>query len=278
LQQLTASDGAEIGYTDEGGGRPLVLLHGLMAHGGFFRLQRELLDSFRLIALDFRGHGRTQAASGGASVARLAADVEELAEKLDLRGAIGIGWSLGAAILWRVLAGSAGDRFAGSVTIDMAPRVRNEDDWQLGISAELCDARTAAIRDDYSDFAVAAGHAIFSQPLVDGTRELAEWSSFEFAKNDPAAIDAVWTSLVADDFRNDLPLISQPSLIVHGLKSQLYGPATARYLERSLQRACAVPFEGSGHAPHLEEPKKFNDLIREFAASLPAPRKAHATA
>jgi hypothetical protein len=42
LRQFTASDGARIAFRDSGSGRPLVLLHGLMAHSGFFAAQHEL--------------------------------------------------------------------------------------------------------------------------------------------------------------------------------------------------------------------------------------------
>jgi pimeloyl-ACP methyl ester carboxylesterase len=36
LHVFTASDGARIAYRDSGRGTPIVLLHGLMAHAGFF--------------------------------------------------------------------------------------------------------------------------------------------------------------------------------------------------------------------------------------------------
>ena len=62
---------------------------------------------------------------------------------LGLEGAVGVGWSLGATILWHVLAGPAGRRFAGAVVIDMTARVRNDDGWDLGLSPEACEARSA---------------------------------------------------------------------------------------------------------------------------------------
>jgi non-heme chloroperoxidase len=107
LRHFTASDGVSIAYRDEGAGRPLVLLHGLMAHGGFFRAQHELEREFRLLTIDLRGHGLSPAPAEGLSVDRLGADVAELVEALDLGGAVGIGWSLGATVLWHVLAGPA---------------------------------------------------------------------------------------------------------------------------------------------------------------------------
>jgi pimeloyl-[acyl-carrier protein] methyl ester esterase len=268
LRQFTASDGARIAYRDNGDGRPLVLLHGLMAHGGFFPGQQALADHFRLIAIDLRGHGASAAAGGSLTVAQLARDVSEIAQALDLRDVIGIGWSLGASVLWNVLSGPAGDRFAASVVVDMTARVENVDGWDLGLSPEACRLRSAAIASDFEAFAMAAGQAIFSQPISERMRDTADWASAEFARNDGATIGSVWKSLVAEDFRPLLPAIEQPTLIIHGRHSQLYDAATAQYLARALPNAHEIEFEGSGHAPQLEQAELFNTTIRDFADSL----------
>jgi pimeloyl-[acyl-carrier protein] methyl ester esterase len=268
LRQFTAPDGAHIAYRDEGEGRPLVLLHGLMAHSGFFAPQAALERDFRLISIDLRGHGASRAAGGALTVEQLAGDVAGIADSLGLEGAIGIGWSLGASVLWQVLAGPAGGRFAGAVVVDMTARVMNGGDWQLGLSPEACDARTAAIAEDFETFAVAAGQAIFAQPIAEAFRDRAAWASLEFARNDPAAIGSLWASLVARDFRPLLGRIRQPTLIVHGAHSQLYGGATARHLAGVLPDAEVIEFAASGHAPQIEEPEKFNETVRAFAASL----------
>ena len=268
MPHFTARDGARIAFGDEGVGRPIVLLHGMMAHRGFFRGQEALAQEFRLVSVDLRGHGLSPAAAG-LDVATLADDVAGLVEELDLRGAIGVGWSLGASILWRLLSGAASNRFAGAVIVDMTPKVLNESDWQLGLTRELCDARRQAMSENYEAFAAAAGSAIFAQPVREEHRPLAGWAGAEFARNDAAAIAAIWTSLVEEDQRAALPAITQPTLVVHGAHSQLYGAATAEHLVAALPNAKAVRFPHSGHAPHLEEPERFNTLVHEFAASLP---------
>ena len=271
MEAFTASDGGVIAYRDEGprdaSARPLLLLHGLMAHGDFFREQAALADRFRLITVDLRGHGRSEAAN--VTVERAAADIAELVEALDLHDAIGIGWSLGATILWHVLAGPAASRFAGAVVVDMTARVRNAADWDLGLSPEACEARSAAIRNDYPAFASNAGQAIFAQPVVEAQRATAAWASAEFARNDPAAIAELWASLEQQDLRPLLSEIRHPTLIVHGAQSQLYGADTADHLVAALPNARAVRFARSGHAPHLEEPVLFNRTVIDFAASLP---------
>jgi pimeloyl-ACP methyl ester carboxylesterase len=283
LKHFTASDGARIAFDDEGEGRPLLLLHGLMAHSGFFEKQRELADGFRLVRPDLRGHGASSAAaaadgSAGLTIERLAADVAELADRLDLKDAVAVGWSLGASVLFRLLAGPASARFAGAVIVDMTPRVLNQDDWTLGLSAEVCGARLQAIREDFDGFAASAGAAIFAQPPKDGGKALAEWAGAEFARNDPASVAALWSSLVGADLRPLLPRIAQPTLVVHGAQSHLYGADTADHLVAALPDAAAVEFAESGHAPHLEQPELFNRTLRDFAASLPRVRETQTIA
>ena len=269
MQRFTTSDGARIAYRETGRGTPVVLLHGLMAHAGFFEAQAALADDFRIIAIDLRGHGESAAAAGEApGVERMAADVAELAEALALEGAIGVGWSLGATILWHVLAGPAGRRFAGAVVVDMTARVRNDDEWDLGLSPEACEARSIAIRDDFESFALTAGQAIFAQPVAAEHRALADWASRQFARNDPGAMASVWASLVRQDVRALLDRIQHPTLIVHGGRSELYGEDTASHLVATLPHARAVRFEHSGHAPHLEEPELFNATLKDFADQL----------
>ena len=269
MNGFTAADGTKIAYRDSGNGTPIVLLHGLMAHGGFFRAQDELSRDHRVITVDLRSHGESGGGNGAApTVEQMAADIAELAEALDLEGAIGVGWSLGATILWHVLAGPAARRFAGAVVVDMTARVRNDAEWDLGLSPEACEARTIAIRDDYESFALTAGQAIFAQPVAPEHRKLADWASLQFARNDPEAIASIWASLIRQDMRALLDRIEHPTLIVHGGRSELYGEDTASHLVAALPHARAIRFEHSGHAPHLEEPELFNATLKDFAARL----------
>ncbi len=274
MQHFTASDGARIVYEDEGEGRPLVLLHGLMAHRGFFEEQRPLAADFRIVRIDLRGHGESRAGAG-LTIERLAADVAELTAALDLNDAIGVGWSLGASVLWQVLSGAAAERFAGAVIVDMTPRVLNDEEWTLGLSREACEARRQAIETDFATFANSAGQAIFAQP---GNPHKARWAGEEFQRNDGAAISALWSSLVEQDFRSALGRIRQPTLIAHGAHSHLYGSDTADYLGAAIPNSKILEFDQSGHSPHIEQAALFNQAIKDFAASLPRIREPHITA
>ena len=278
MKHFTAADGARIAFEDEGEGRPLLLLHGLMAHQGFFESQRELARDFRLIRLDLRGHGESRANGTAPTVEMLADDVARLAEHLQIEDAVAVGWSLGASVLWRLLAGPAGHRFAGAVVIDMTPRVLNEGEWTLGLSRDVVEGRAQAIRDDFASFAQSAGAAIFAQPVDAERQKLADWAGAEFARTDPKAIEALWGSLAEEDLRPLLSRIEQPTLIVHGIQSHLYGADTADHLVGALPNARAVAFHRSGHAPHMEQPELFNRTLKAFAASLPPVLQPQTTA
>jgi pimeloyl-ACP methyl ester carboxylesterase len=102
---------------------------------------------------------------------------------------------------------------------------------------------------------------------------MADWASVEFARNDPAAIGSVWASLVRQDVRALLRRIEHPTLIVHGARSRLYGDDTADHLVAALPKASAVRFDRSGHAPHLEEPLLFNQILKDFAVRLSRARQ-----
>lgn len=276
MHYFAASDGARIAYRDQGAGRPILFLHGLMAHSGFFHGQDRLADAFRLIAVDLRAHGGSRAPGQHPAVAQLADDVAALCQHLGLEGVIGVGWSLGGSILWDLLSGPARNRFAGGVIVDMTPRVENGPDWPLGLAADHVAQRSAAMAADFPAFAAAAGRAIFAD--AERNRGDAEWAAEEFQKNDPEAIGALWQSLAREDYRDRLPRIDTAMLVAHGARSHLYGPATAEYIAAAMPNARRIQFDQSGHSPHIEQPDLFNQILTDFAASLPSVPKPHETA
>lgn len=120
---VTTAAGVRIVGTESGVGvgRPLVLLHALGEQGGDWDgIVRERFDRrFRTIALDLRGHGRSDW-PGDYSVDLMSRDV---AEVLDLRGvadAVVVGHSLGGAVGFD-LAVRRPDLVAALVAEDVAP-------------------------------------------------------------------------------------------------------------------------------------------------------------
>lgn len=274
MPELRLSDGALIAYEDVGHGRPLLLIHGWGTRASFFAPQLDgLADGFRLIAPDLRGHGQSRQHGAGADIPRLAADITELAEALDLHGILAIGWSMGAMVLWQaLLEGGLRQRTAGLVSIDMAPKVLNGPDWPHGLrGSHPAKAGTQALdlmRHGWSTVAPRIAARIFAQGQEAERAVLRRWAAMEIAGADPAAMASLWASLTALDFRDRLPGLDLPVLVSFGQLSRLYPAETAAFLAGLLPRSHLLGFPLSGHAPQLEEPSAFNQAIRDFAAHL----------
>lgn len=262
FQSFIAEDGARIAYRDEGEGRPLLLLHGLNAHGGFFAPQAHALqDRFRIIRPDFRGHGRT-AATPAPDIARLAQDMAQLIQHLGLEKIVGVGWSMGAMVLWELLNGPATAAFAGMVVIDMSPRLLAEPGWSLGLIDRAM--REPPARETALERGRRIAGLIFAERGARRPMLIERWGA-ELGKADPDAVMALGASLYAQDYRAALGSITVPTLVAHGAASRFYPAQTSRFIADRVARGRMETFPQSGHAPHLEEAERFTKSLAAFA-------------
>lgn len=102
---IVTSDGAELAVIERGHGRPVVLVHGVVLSSLCWHRQLEDLGGeARVIAYDQRGHGESTSGRQGLTLDRLADDLFEVLERLDVRGAVLVGHSLGGMVAMRLLA------------------------------------------------------------------------------------------------------------------------------------------------------------------------------
>lgn len=86
-------------YQEKGKGTPLILLHGNGENGDYFRYQIEHFSkSYRVIALDTRGHGKSPRGTAPFTMEQFAEDLNGLMVKLEIPKAIILGFSDGANI------------------------------------------------------------------------------------------------------------------------------------------------------------------------------------
>jgi pimeloyl-ACP methyl ester carboxylesterase len=69
------------------------------------------------------------------------------------------------------------------------------------------------------------------------------------------------------DFRDRIPEISCPTLIVWGRNDEIVPVQDAYEFERLIPGAKRVIFEDTGHVPMLERPARFNRVLEEFLAA-----------
>ncbi len=270
---FTLDDGAQLRYREVGSGRPLLLVHGWGVAGACFEpLARALEGEWRLVVPDLRGHGDSPPIGAEQGFPTLVEDVAALIEALDLREVVVVGWSMGALLAWALTQHDPQQRLAGLVTIDMVPRLLNDDSWPHGLRAgqdgSVYDEVARRMLESWPSFTRIFVPRIFAIGTHGQRRELAEWLIRMGEGNDPSSMARLWRSMVEQDLRDTLRAIELPSLVVYGEQSQLYKPAASEWVAAQLPAARLRAFARSGHAPHLEEPEKFIDELLAFLASV----------
>src|SRR4051812_44998403 len=116
------TDGVRLAWCDLGGdGQPVLLLHGLAGHADEWRQTASwLTQRCRVVALDARGHGRSQRLPDDVSPAAQVADASFTIEHLGLSPVVVVGQSLGGLTALS-LADERPDLVRGLVVVDASP-------------------------------------------------------------------------------------------------------------------------------------------------------------
>lgn len=268
-QYVTCSDGVRLAYEKFGASGPVVvLLHGWSGSRNYFdRNARALSKKFQVYAYDHRFHGESDSPKWGFHVARLAADLKEFLEKLELQEVTVVGASMGAAVLWAYIELFGEERLARAAFVDQAPLQWHTEEWKLGSTG--CYDTESLVRLQcalkYQFHAVAQGNcaACLAVPLGKQAEQvLVE----ETLRCDPLALGKLMADHAQLDWRPLLPRVRIPCLNIIGAKSQVF-PAEGVSAVTSLIKEChEITFENASHWLYLEEPDKFNAIISEFAA------------
>ncbi|MNN22409.1 3-oxoadipate enol-lactonase 2 [compost metagenome] len=92
-------NGITMAYEDRGQGDTVVLLHGFCGSSAYWEIVQPLLvQSYRVIIPDLRGHGASGAPIGAYSIDQMADDVLQLLEKLEINKFALLGHSMGGYI------------------------------------------------------------------------------------------------------------------------------------------------------------------------------------
>jgi pimeloyl-ACP methyl ester carboxylesterase len=242
----TASDGIELAYRELGGGRPVILLHGLFSDAEtnwikFGTAQRIADRGFRVIMPDLRAHGLSGKPHGPQHYPRgiLARDVRELVAKLGLSDFDLGGFSLGA----RTTVEAVGE--------GLRPRRA-----VLG-GAGLEGLRNWEQRKTFFLEAIAMFDAV--------QRGDPHWLSIQFMKSQK--IDRVAAALLlesfADAFMTWLEAFTMPTLVVCGSEDDDNG--SAEELANVLPNAVFREIPGT-HMSSVTKPE-FGEVIADFLAS-----------
>lgn len=271
MQKIATINGEKIAYSDVGKGQPIVCVHGWAMHKGMFsKLADSISAQFRIISLDLPGHGDSKSTLDPYTIERAGDALFALCSKLDLKNIIALGWSMGAHVWWDLIARHGEQRLAGLVIEDMSPKVYNTSTWKRGTlngrTLDGIEEMLVEMQQDWTTFSYRFVPRIFAKGLGGKWAKIAERTMRDTLKNNPEIMADYWRSMAGQDFRSLLPKLTIPTLIAHGRLSQLYGKNVATYLQDNIPHSDLIGFAQSGHAPHLEQPELFTEMLANFAA------------
>jgi non-heme chloroperoxidase len=266
-------------YEDHGAGQPVVLIHGFPFNGATWeKISTPLLAAgHRVITYDRRGFGNSAQPSTGYEYDTLAADLNALMTKLDLRDTVLVGHSMGTGEVTRFLGTHGSRRVARAVLLSpLAPFLLKTADNPEGVDGELFRGFQRAIIEDRFAYLTDFCKAFFNWDENRGTRvsEEAFRAHWEIgargsAKGTHDCVDA-WLT----DFRADLPRIDVPVLIVQGDKDNVLPYAkTGRRLQPMLPNARLVALRDAPHGIPWTHAAEVNRAMMEF---IGAPAMSHA--
>jgi non-heme chloroperoxidase len=280
-------DRSNLFYDIRGQGESVVLIHGLTASHLFFKKQIPVLEKhFQVIAIDFRGHGQSEASSDNLTLARLAKDLKQLLEHLKITKTSFISWSMGAHVIFEYIKNYSCKEIEKIVIIDMAPRIMKSADWNLGLPGITSRKQgdfshednlylLSVMLDNWEAYSKVVAQRILNKSLYNeklefnaaadfkGKEDLS-WLYEEERKNKACVIAAFWIAMSIQDYRPLLKNITVPCLLTYGTESNYYPPENYEYMQKQMPDARIIPFDGCGHALHIQDPDLFNNTVINF--------------
>ncbi len=260
-------NGADIYFEERGKGTPIVFLPGVTTGIRFFTPQlADLSADFRVLALDYRGHGRSEKTETGHTVPQYARDLRAFLDQRELDDVVLVGWSMGALVAWEFISQFGTDAIRGLVVVDMSASPFQWDDYEHGnTNLERLTETLELVQTDHLGLVEGLIQQTFKTPPSEETRRLV---FDEVSRSPPAVKSAILFDYSTRDYRNVLPDIDVPTLVCAGADEKWRTVAAVEDVADRIPNTEFELFEESGHVLPLEEPDHFNRAIAEFVAGL----------
>ena len=260
----------ELYYEDHGTGPTVVLVHGwpLDSRSWEPQLFPLLAAGYRVITYDRRGFGRSSRPTGGYDFDTLAADLDMLLTKLDVRDATLIGFSLGTGELARYVGIHGTERLKRLVFIEtLAPSFTKSADNPTGVDQAGVSGVQQAILDDRFAWLTGLVGDLFNLDQNLGKRISEETVRASWDAAAEASPYATWACPPGwlEDFSSDIKRIDVPTLILHGTADRILPIAgQGRRLHAALPDAKYVEIDGGPHVMCVTHAAEVNRELLAF--------------
>jgi non-heme chloroperoxidase len=272
IKSINTSTGEEVQLSckDYGQGRPVVLIHGWPLSKEMWEYQIDELVSagFRVVKYDRRGFGKSSKPWNDYDYDSLTADLHSIMEKLDLRDATLVGFSMGGGEAVRYISKYGSDRVARLVLISsVTPYLMKTDDNETGVPNEVFEEMMKEMKKDRIAFLDDFGKKFFgvnlinhpvSTPLLEYYRMLASVAA-------PRATQQCAKAFASTDFRQDVQSINVPTLIIHGDDDQTVPiKSSSDETAKMIAGATYKVYEGAPHGLFYTHGERLNEDLINF--------------
>jgi non-heme chloroperoxidase len=262
----------EIHFEDHGSGQPVVLIHGYPLNGASWEKQERVLlnAGYRVITYDRRGFGKSSQPTVGYDYDTFAADLNAVLEHVGLNDVVLVGFSMGTGEVVRYMGNYGSARVAKAVLIGaIPPFLLKTGDNPDGVDGSVFDGIKAAVVTDRPAYFKDFLDNFYNVDVLGGTRisDQAWQNSFIVAVGaSPYAAHACVDTWLTD-FREDLPKIDVPTLLIHGDADRILPyAATAARLPGLINDLEFVTVEGGPHNIAWTHPDEVNSALLDFLA------------
>jgi len=260
MNQIRSGD-AEIAYEVLGSGAPVVLLHPFPAHRELWKPAAQvLLNRYRVILPDLRGHGDSGAGEGPATMEKHALDLARVLDAEEVGRALFVGVSIGGYVLfefWR--------RFRGRVTGLALCNTKAQADTPESRAVRM-QAAADVLERGTEPFFESMVPKLLGNTTLNTRPDLVEGALRMMRRMSPQDVAAVQRGMAErPDSVETLKTINVPTLVVTGDEDILTGVAEAELMRQHIQGAEMKVISRAGHYSPWEQPEEVGKLLRQFA-------------
>ena len=266
----------ELYYNDHGSGRPIVLIHGYPLDGNSWgRQEWALLQAgYRCISYDRRGFGKSSQPTTGYDYDTFAADLKAVLDHLAFSEDVVLaGFSMGTGEVTRYLGRYGSSGVAKAVLFGVIPPfLLQTDDNPKGVPGDVFDGiKQQVLADRYKWFDDFFANFYNTDQLApERIGEAALRGSFQVAAGASPYASYACVDTWITDFREDLPKIDIPTLVVHGTADRILPfESTAARLrdEKLIADLTVVEIPNGPHNVGWTFPDECNKALLDFLKS-----------
>lgn len=273
FESTTPGGTIKISYEDYGEGKPVVLIHGWPLSKEMWEYQLEPLVNagFRVIKYDRRGFGKSDKPWDGYDYNSMTADLKNLLDALDLQDVTLVGFSMGAGEVARYFGNYGNERVSKAVIISgVTPYMLKSKNNPNGVPQEVFDEMMEKMTNDRIGFLDEFGKQFFgigvfnhpvSAPLLDYYRMLGSLASGRSTRECAKAF-------ASTDFREDLPKINVPTLIIHGVGDKTVPiESSADRTAEKIPQNIYIRYDDAPHGLFYTHKDRLNVDLAEFIST-----------